>query len=158
MKTMKENNKDKDFLSLLSAAPDERMQPVNTDMGDDDFEDVELTSLFRDYSPELSSDNLFMASLDKKLSDLELVKSRIETMHRQNRRAVIFAGMAGMICGIVFTLLYPILFSIISRLFAMITPTIPDISLYNHIFLLISFTALTLYTTFSTYQLVLKQE
>lgn len=156
MKVMNNKNNDKDFLSLLSSDPDDIISPLNPDMEADNDEKDDLRELFEGYSPELSSDSLFMAALDKRLGNVELVKSRIETMHKQNRRAVIFAGIAGVLCGIILTLLYPMLFDLVTRLSAMIIPAIPDISVYNHTFLLITLTALTVYATFSTYRLALK--
>lgn len=71
------------------------------------MEDKDIQQLFRNYQPELSSDQQFMSSLIASMEKVEFIKRQQETARRQNRIAVAVAAVTGFLSGVVFMLLMP---------------------------------------------------
>lgn len=73
------------------------------------MEEDKLHRLFDQYNPTLSADCDFMKRLEHNLEAVELVKQRVELMHRKNRMAVIVAAITGFVFGLLSTFCYPYL-------------------------------------------------
>ena len=73
------------------------------------MEKDDLTTLFADYNPELSSDALFMSRLTHNMQSVELVKKQMELTQHKNRLATAIAAVTGLTTGILGTLCYPYL-------------------------------------------------
>lgn len=71
------------------------------------MEDDKIKSLFNDFAPELSSDPLFMARLERNMESVELVRRHTASVGRRNRIAVGVAALVGFGMGVLLTLLLP---------------------------------------------------
>ena len=69
--------------------------------------DNQLKQLFSDFEPRLSDDSLFMSKLTRNLDSVEFIKARNVANHRKNRLAMWIASIAGMVMGILMTLIFP---------------------------------------------------
>ena len=69
--------------------------------------DNQLKQLFFDFEPRLSDDSLFMSKLTRNLDSVEFIKARNVANHRKNRLAMWIASIAGMVMGILMTLIFP---------------------------------------------------
>lgn len=78
------------------------------------MEDDKLKSLFAEFQPELSADNLFMSRLERNIESAEIVKRRIAEMRARNRKAVIVAAAVGFVIGFLFSLTLPYMSGIVS--------------------------------------------
>lgn len=72
-----------------------------------------LQSIFARFEPPLSDDSLFMARLQQNLNDVELIKNQTLAFRHKSKRAMVAAAIAGFMCGVAGTLLYPWLAAIL---------------------------------------------
>lgn len=107
-------------------------------------EDIQLREMFQDFSPEISSDSLFMAALKGKMEAMEDVKREQERFRHASRRGVAVAAFAGFIAGVLMTLLTQHLMPMIAKI-PSIASSIPapalDIAAFTLPWLLTAFTA-----------------
>ncbi len=80
------------------------------------MEEEKLKNLFEQYTPELSSDSMFLNRLQRNLDMVEYLKKHSEQSRRRSRLAIVIAGIAGFILGILVTLCYPKLYDFMSPL------------------------------------------
>ncbi len=97
------------------------------------MDENEFSDLFASYSPELSSDKLFMLRLQANLQAVSLVKEQVRVMRRKNRFAVIVAAITGFLCGILFAIYYPAFFTLLKSLFAASTATAKVFADYGNV-------------------------
>ena len=71
--------------------------------------DSKIKNILADYTPELTSDRLFMARLERNMQTVELLKAQLERNHKNHRKAVIAAGFTGFLFGIIVTIFYPLI-------------------------------------------------
>lgn len=71
------------------------------------MEDIELKELFKAYNPELPSDSLFMAQLERRLDSVEIVREHTRKMKRYNFIAIVVALAVGIVSGFLFSLFLP---------------------------------------------------
>lgn len=72
-------------------------------------QDDKLKELFSDFTPDLSSDSLFMSRLERSLNSVEIIKQQAVEMESRNRKAVVIAAIVGFVAGFLFSLLLPTL-------------------------------------------------
>ena len=67
-----------------------------------------LNSIFNNFQPRLAtSDDSFMARLERNIRAAEVVKQQLVKDRRRNRMAIIMASITSFLCGILVTLFYP---------------------------------------------------
>lgn len=89
--------------------------------------DNDLRSLFDGYRPTQTSDFRFMARLKQNLDSVELIKQHNARERAINRRSVVFASLAGFVCGLAFSMFIPNIITI----FSAIAQAYPEIDLLN---------------------------
>ncbi|WP_028897944.1 hypothetical protein [Prevotella sp. HUN102] len=62
-------------------------------------QDFSLDELFADYKPDLGSNEAYMAALNKRLDDIELVRKYSEARIQRYRMAVLVAFVVGLVFG-----------------------------------------------------------
>lgn len=73
------------------------------------MEDDNLRDIFKEFNPKLTEDYLFMNRLRHNLDSVELIKERNAQFKLRNRFAFIIASLAGLIMGLSFSLMFPII-------------------------------------------------
>lgn len=73
------------------------------------MEEDKLKDIFEAYRPELTSDSLFAARLQRNLDSVEIVRRRQAEMRRRGRLAVAVAAATGFVVGALLSLLLPYL-------------------------------------------------
>ncbi len=96
-------------------------------------DDKKLTSLFADFNPEMMSDNLFMAQLEKRMQAVEVIKQYAEANRRKNKLAICVAACAGFVAGVVFTLCFPYLSEMLSKLAGEWSATAKFVEVYGNV-------------------------
>lgn len=76
-----------------------------------DIEDNKIQNLFADFQPPLSSRTAFMAKLQKRMDAVEEVRCYNEALKRRYRTAVAVASLCGFACGVLLTLMFPMIYS-----------------------------------------------
>lgn len=71
------------------------------------MEEDKLKDIFKDFNPDLSSDNDFMSRLERSMDAVEIVKRQNAEIHRRSKRAIAIAALAGFVAGVVMTILQP---------------------------------------------------
>lgn len=71
------------------------------------IEEDRLAGLFAGYNPVLSSDEIFMARLERNLHTVEMVRAQVDNMKRKSRLAVMVAAVTGFLMGILSVICYP---------------------------------------------------
>lgn len=71
------------------------------------MEDKEIRELFETFNPELEPDFSFMSRLEHAMDSVELIREKQEIRRRHQCRAMAMAAAAGVLSGIVMTLLFP---------------------------------------------------
>ena len=66
-----------------------------------------LSRIFSDYAPKKEDDKVFMARLNERLDEVDLLKKRLATNNRQSRRAACYAALLGFITGCLSVLAIP---------------------------------------------------
>ena len=84
------------------------------------MEEERIKDLFKDYAPDLSSSMDFMQRLERNLDAVELIHRENAAVMKRNRLAVRIASCAGFLTGVIFTLLFPYIKSLIQSLSASI--------------------------------------
>lgn len=79
-------------------------------------DDKQLTALFSDFNPQLESDSIFMAQLQRKMEAVEIIKQYAEARQRRSKLAISIAACVGFAAGVVFTLCFPYLSALLGRL------------------------------------------
>lgn len=92
-------------------------------------ENDEISSLFNDFNPDLSSGRLFMSRLEHNLDTVEIVKKRNAAFHKASRKAVAIAAFAGFVTGIMFTILLPVLRDMALSIMSVIKVSVPEFSI-----------------------------
>lgn len=80
------------------------------------MDDKKLTELFSGFDPEISSDNLFMSRMQRSLDSVEIVKQHTEAVQRRQRRAMVWAAIAGFVAGVIMALISPYIIGWLSGL------------------------------------------
>lgn len=80
------------------------------------MEEDKLKDLFEAFQPELTSDNLFMARLQRSMNAVEIVRQRQAETRRRGRLAVIVAAATGFSVGALLCLLLPYLGDFVSEM------------------------------------------
>ncbi|MBD5262119.1 MAG: hypothetical protein HDS38_08330 [Bacteroides sp.] len=80
------------------------------------MEEERIKDLFKDYAPDLSSSMDFMQRLERNLDAVELIHRENAAVMKRNRLAVAIASCAGFLTGVIFTLLFPYINSLIQSL------------------------------------------
>lgn len=88
------------------------------------MEEDKLKKIFDDYDPKLTSDSAFLLRLRRNMDSVEIVRQKNMELRKESRKAVMFAGGAGFVAGIVFALLLPGILEIVTRLFSMLPDNI----------------------------------
>lgn len=68
-----------------------------------------LQEIFRNYRPKLSSDDDFMSALRKNMRMVDAVKEQVKVGRRNTRKAMMGAGLAGFVFGMLSMAFYPFL-------------------------------------------------
>lgn len=92
-------------------------------------EDDKIKSIFAGFSPELSSDFIFMKELERRIESVEIVKRHMARTKRRNKAAIVIASAVGFIVGFLFSLSMPY----ITRAVSDWQLTLPDTSGLNMI-------------------------
>ncbi len=79
-----------------------------------DMEDDKIKDIFKDFNPELSPDNQFLQRLERNIEIAEEIKRQNAAFHKNSRRAVVYAALAGFVTGALLMLLLPTATSIIT--------------------------------------------
>lgn len=79
------------------------------------MEEDKLKSLFKEFNPELSSQDAFMKRLESNLNAVELIKRHTATVRARNKKALVVGALAGFVTGFLFSLLLPYLHSFIAN-------------------------------------------
>lgn len=77
------------------------------------MEDNKLKDLFAGFNPPMADDRNFMLQLERSLQAVEIAKNQCAEIKRRNRMAVIIASLVGFVCGVIFTLCYPYMLSML---------------------------------------------
>lgn len=118
-------------------------------------EDLKIKQLFFESLPELSSDSLFMERIKGAVKAQEFLKTKERILKYQSRRAAFVSGVAGFMCGILMSWLYPhILLFFNSLLINFGNLSLPRDSM-SEIFSWISVSLCCVITVFSTYAMTL---
>lgn len=91
------------------------------------MEDDKLKSLFSDFKPELSSDDLFMDRLQWSLNSVEIVRRHTAEARARSKKAVAIAAFVGFIVGFLFSLSLPYLSNVVANR----QLTLPDLSVLS---------------------------
>ena len=91
------------------------------------MEDDKIKELFGEFQPDLSSTSRFMATLEKSMEAVEIVKQYNLTLKRRNKLAVAIAAASGFIVGVVLTLLFPLIYGWVSSF----DISLPDFKIYS---------------------------
>jgi len=70
-------------------------------------DDDRLRQIFDDYRPELGPDADFMARIGRSLDTVESLRTALADARRRNRRALVWATLAGMVAGALLTAAVP---------------------------------------------------
>ena len=116
-------------------------------------EDDKIKKLFKEFQPDLTDDREFISQVKIGLDALELFKESEKKRRLQLRRATFLSALAGFLCGVILTLLSPV----ISNLITPFLLNIQDFSFDREILIssltwcLIAFSSILL--TFGSYSL-----
>lgn len=78
------------------------------------MDDDKIRSLFDNFEPELSSSFQFVNQLKKNMEAIEIVRRHNAELKKRNRLAVAIAAISGFAAGVVLTLLFPLIGSLVS--------------------------------------------
>lgn len=70
-------------------------------------QDKEIRNLFQDFSPRLGSSDRFMREVERRCMAVETLREICERKQKENRRAVVFAALAGFVAGILMAFAVP---------------------------------------------------
>lgn len=118
------------------------------------MEDDKLKDIFRNFQPELSSDNKFLDRLQKNMEVLEIVKRDASAARRRNVISLAVAALSGFVAGVIVTLLFPLISSRITETsFSIPLPGITEIMLNQQITGWILAAILSTFIAFNAYEL-----
>lgn len=117
-------------------------------------EDKDLRQLFEEFEPELSSDDIFMQKIESNLKMIEMVRNTQIVDAKKNRIVAIVSFAMGFLSGVILTLCYPWLLTFIQSVVVSLSPTIELSRSIIPIFVWILISAVSLCSTFSTYNLI----
>ncbi len=81
------------------------------------MEQDKIKSIFDNFQPRLAtSDENFMARLERNIRAVEVVKQQLEKNQKRNRLALCMASVTGFIFGILMTLCYPAITNLVKNL------------------------------------------
>lgn len=121
-------------------------------------EDDKIRQLFREYNPEIKSDYQFIAHLKDKLDKVEIVKQHNEARYNANRRALGVAVLAGFVLGVIMTLLFPVLCSMLKSFeFPIHIPFSNELLINGRMIMLISMCAATCLISLNIYEIALSR-
>ncbi|MDE5586507.1 MAG: hypothetical protein K2I92_09300 [Muribaculaceae bacterium] len=120
------------------------------------MEEERLKNLFSQYDPELSSSMAFIEHLERNLDTVELIHQENAAVMKRNRIAVAIASCTGFMSGVIFTLLFPYIDSLIKSLSdSMLTAYGLTDSLNGlHLISWLSIGGISVFVTINTYNLV----
>lgn len=73
------------------------------------MEDEKIKEIFENFTPDLSSDLLFIEKLQRNLEAVELIKQHSECLRRRNKIAVWVSAFCGFVAGLLFMSLIPVM-------------------------------------------------
>lgn len=118
------------------------------------MEDDKLKDIFRNFQPELSSDNKFLDRLQKNMEVLGIVKRDASAARRRNVISLAVAALSGFVAGVIVTLLFPLISSRITETsFSIPLPGITEIILNQQITGWILAAILSTFIAFNAYEL-----
>ncbi len=121
-------------------------------------EDDKIRQLFREYNPEIKSDYQFIAHLKDKLDKVEIVKQHNEARYNANRRALGVAVLAGFVLGVIMTLLFPVLCSMLKSFeFPIHIPFSNELLINGRMIMLIIMCAATCLISLNVYEIALSR-
>lgn len=82
-----------------------------------DQTDDKLRQLFESSIPEFTPSGEFLKRIERNIEAVDLVRKNQAAIVVKSRRAAFLSGMAGFICGVILTLLYPFILNLLSGLF-----------------------------------------
>lgn len=119
------------------------------------MEEDKIKELFSGYDPDISSGIAFMERLERNLNAVELIHQENSEVLKRNRIAVAMASMAGFLTGVIFTLLFPYIDSLVQTLMSTILTacSLPD-SLYGvHVISWLAIGGVSAFVALNTYSL-----
>lgn len=91
-------------------------------------DDKQIFELFRDFNPELSSDDAFMRKTMRNIAIADTLKKSIRADKRYNRYAMAVSLVAGFILGVLSTIFYPYIFGFVNELIMWANPAEFDVT------------------------------
>ena len=119
------------------------------------MEDDKLKDLFAGFNPPMDDDRHFMSQIERSLQAVEMAKNQCAEIKRRNSKAVIVASFVGFVCGVVFTLCYPYMLSVLQGLNDMGAEVAWAISNYGNLMVWIMCSIATCALTFVGYDISL---
>lgn len=117
-------------------------------------ENDSLKKLFDDFKPELSDDKQFMDRLVAGMDAVDLFKMSERRRTGRLRIVAVVSALAGFFCGVILTLLFPVLVDFLHPFIINISNFSPDTQLLTNSIVWCLVAIASLYTTFATYSLM----
>lgn len=121
------------------------------------MEEEKLKDLFKRYDPDISSSMAFMERLERNLNAVELIHQENNAVLKRNRMAVAIASAAGFITGVIFTLLFPYINTLVQTLMSAILTAfrLPDAIYGIHVISWLLIGGVSVFVALNTYTLTL---
>ena len=117
-------------------------------------ENDSLKNLFDDFNPELSDDKQFMDRLIAGMDAVDLFKVSEQRRARRLRIVAAVSALAGFFCGVILTLLFPVLVNFLHPFIINLSNFSPDTQLLTNSLVWCLVAIASLSTTFGTYSLM----
>ncbi|MCH5224025.1 MAG: hypothetical protein J1E82_08275 [Muribaculaceae bacterium] len=117
-------------------------------------ENDSLKKLFDDFNPELSDDRQFMDRLVAGIDAVDLFKVSERRRARRLRIVAAVSALAGFFCGVILTLLFPVLVDFLYPFIINISNFSPDTQLLTNSIVWCLVAIASLSTTFTTFSLM----
>ena len=117
-------------------------------------ENDSLKNLFDDFNPELSDDKQFMDRLVAGMDAVDLFKMSERRRTGRLRIVAVVSALAGFFCGVILTLLFPVLVDFLHPFIINLSNFLPDTQLLTNSLVWCLVAIASLSTTFGTYSLM----
>ena len=120
-------------------------------------EDNDIRRLFEGFQPQLPSDSLFMAKLEKEMKAVEFIKQQNMAYKNMVRKAAVIAASVGFIVGLLLSLTVHLMGTLISN-FNLDIPVVRssyDFTINLQLLVWIAIGGLTVFSALSAYELSL---
>lgn len=122
------------------------------------MEEDKLKDIFKDFNPDLSSDNDFMSRLERCMDAVGMVKRQNAETLRRSKRAVAWAALAGFVAGVVMTILQPYIFKWMGGLdFTISIPSVTTVAINPGLIVWIATAAISVFIAYNTYEIASSQ-